>query len=99
MLSGSNDDAHHARPQVHEQSNRQRDVALRSRRLLSELGSAAGVDASALAALGPDVLADGSRKAVATLAHWSTLPSQEWQAALQQLSALLSTGAALSGPT
>ncbi|PNW84853.1 hypothetical protein CHLRE_03g161100v5 [Chlamydomonas reinhardtii] len=91
------------RAQVQEQSSRQRDVALRSRRLLAELsgggvsGSGGGgggwqVDAAALAALGPDVLTERVKVVTAALGRWAAAPAEEWQAALRQLAALLSTG-------
>ncbi|KAG2440342.1 hypothetical protein HXX76_004447 [Chlamydomonas incerta] len=93
------------RAQVQEQSSRQRDVALRSRRLLAELsgggltgggggGGGGGwqVDAATLAALGPDVLSERVKVVTAALGRWAEAPAEEWQAALRQLAALLSTG-------
>lgn len=80
-------------------------MALRSRRLLAELsgggvsGSGGGgggwqVDAAALAALGPDVLTERVKVVTAALGRWAAAPAEEWQAALRQLAALLSTGGA-----
>ncbi|GFR41379.1 hypothetical protein Agub_g2062 [Astrephomene gubernaculifera] len=88
------------RAQVHEQSSRQRDVALRSRRLLAELagGAAAGGGCSGeaseagLASLGGDVLAERVRVVSGTLRRWGEVAPDEWQVALQQLATLLSTG-------
>ncbi|KAG2499142.1 hypothetical protein HYH03_002725 [Edaphochlamys debaryana] len=81
------------RAQVQEQSSRQRDVTLRSRRLMAELASGGGaLSEGALASLGPDVLAERVKAVAATLAQWQQLPAAEWQTALQQLATLLSSG-------